>query len=76
MSLPAIHRHIRVLEQAQLITRKKIGRVNFLAINRKGLLLLQTWTEQFNTYWGAQKETLENYVDGIERAEKRTKEKK
>ena len=34
ISLTAIHRHIRVLEDANLIRRKKSGRVNFLAINR------------------------------------------
>ena len=40
-SLPAIHRHIKVLEKAKLVQRKKSSRVNFLALDRTGLLLMQ-----------------------------------
>ena len=69
VSLPAIHRHITVLEDAALVRRKKSGRVNFLALNRATLLRVQEWTQQYNAYWGSDEETLENYVAAIERAE-------
>ena len=59
-SLPAIHRHIKVLERAKLVRRKKSGRVNFLALDRTGLLLMQEWIRQYHAYWGTGKETLEN----------------
>ena len=65
-SLPAIHRHIKVLERAKLVRRKKSGRVNFLALDRSGLLLMQEWVQQYHAYWGSQEETLENYVASIE----------
>jgi DNA-binding transcriptional ArsR family regulator len=65
-SLPAIHRHIKVLERAKLVQRKKNGRVNFLALDRSGLLLMQHWVLQYQAYWGTQKETLENYIASIE----------
>lgn len=42
-SLPVIHRHIKVLERAKLVQRKKSGRVNFLALHSSGLLLIQDW---------------------------------
>jgi DNA-binding transcriptional ArsR family regulator len=29
LSLPAIHKHIRALEEADLIVRRKVGRTNF-----------------------------------------------
>ena len=67
-SLPAIHRHIKVLERAMLIRRKKSGRVNFLALDRTGLLLIQDWIRQYRAYWGSEEETLENYVASIERS--------
>lgn len=67
-SLPAIHRHIKVLEKAKVVRRKKSGRVNFLALNRSGLLLVQNWAYQYQAYWGTQEETLENYVAGIKRS--------
>ena len=61
LTLPAIHKHIKLLEAASLITRRKIGRVNFLALDRRGLKALQEWSSQFHTYWGSAKESLTNY---------------
>lgn len=75
LSLPAIHKHIRVLEKAELIIRKKIGRTNFLAINRDSLGGVQEWLSQFHTYWGSNEETLENYAQYLSR-ETTTKEKR
>lgn len=72
ISLTAIHRHINVLEDAALIRRKKVGRVNFLAINRATMLRVQEWAQQYHAYWGSDEETLENYVEAIERAERPT----
>jgi DNA-binding transcriptional ArsR family regulator len=62
LSLPAIHKHIVAMEQAQLVTRRKAGRTNFLALNRAPLRQLQEWVGQFNPYWGDERETLENYA--------------
>ncbi|MCL1599401.1 MAG: winged helix-turn-helix domain-containing protein [Actinomycetia bacterium] len=62
LSLPAIHKHIEVLESAGMVTRKKMGRTNFLTLDRRSLSGLQDWLMQFHTYWGSDKETLENYA--------------
>jgi len=62
LSLPAIHKHIEVLEKAGMILRKKTGRTNFLTLNRKSLLFLQNWLMQYHAYWGSDEETLENYT--------------
>ena len=62
LSLPAIHRHIRVLENAELIQRKKVGVTNFLAIKRVGLQQVLAWLGQFHTEWGNDQETLENFI--------------
>lgn len=62
LSLPAIHKHVKVLENAGMVTRNKIGRTNFLTLNRESLSSLQDWLMQFHTYWGSDKETLENYA--------------
>ena len=62
LSLPAIHKHIRVLEGAELVARRKLGRVTFLTLNREALLRLQGWLGQFHAYWGSPEETLENYA--------------
>ena len=35
LSLPAFHKHIKVLEKAAMIIRKKFGRTNFPTVNRE-----------------------------------------
>ena len=67
LSLPAIHKHVRALEAAQLIQRKKVGRTNFVALNRRSLSDAQDWLMQYHTDWGNDKETLENYIASLEK---------
>ena len=52
LSLPAIHKHVRVLEEAAMVSRRKLGRTNFLALEREPLGRLQAWTGQFHPWWG------------------------
>lgn len=67
LSFPAIHKHIRVLEEARMVLRRKIGRTNFLALNRGPLQGIQEWLGQLHPYWGNEKETLENYAQYLGR---------
>ena len=62
LTLPAIYKHIKVLEKGGMIIRKKIGQTNFLTLNREALRSLQDWVMQYHTYWGSEEETLENYA--------------
>jgi len=70
LSLPAIHKHIKILENADLIINKKNGRTHFLTINRKALQSLQEWLMQYQPYWGNDKETLENYEKYLKKSKK------
>lgn len=65
VSLPAIHKHLRVMEHAALIQRRKAGRSNFVALNRASLKVAQLWLAQFQTSWGSDAETLENYISNL-----------
>lgn len=76
LSLPAIHKHIAVLERADLVSRRKIGRSNFLTLNRQSLRGIQDWIGQYHPYWGTEKETLENYAAYLGAQPSTTKEKK
>lgn len=67
LSLPAIHKHIRILENAGMISRKKTGRITYLTLNKESLNSLQTWLKQYHTYWGTKNESLENYSDYLNR---------
>jgi DNA-binding transcriptional ArsR family regulator len=73
LSLPAIHKHIKILEKGGMVIRKKTGRTNFLSLNRNSLRVLQDWLSQYHAYWGTNAETLENYAEYLE---KKPKEKK
>lgn len=67
LSLPAIHKHIKILESAGMVKRRKIGRTNFLTLDRESLRSLQDWLGQYHAYWGTEKETLENYEGFLSR---------
>lgn len=71
LSLPAIHKHIKMLLDVEIITAKKIGRSNFLTLNRGSLLGLQDWLAEFHAYWGTKKESHENYTNYLARKKKK-----
>lgn len=74
LSLPAIHKHVRVLEDAAMVRRRKIGRTNFLALEREPLGRLQAWMERFHPWWGTDRESLENYAEYLSKDPTTTKE--
>jgi DNA-binding transcriptional ArsR family regulator len=63
LSLPAIHKHLRVLEDAGFIVRRKEGRTTYLTLNPRPLARLQDWVGQFHPYWGHGEGTYENYAE-------------
>jgi DNA-binding transcriptional ArsR family regulator len=67
LSLPAIHKHVKILETAGLVTRKKTGRTTYLTLDRHSMRSLQQWLAQFHTYWGSEDESLANYADHLTR---------
>src|SRR5690348_6833879 len=52
LSLPAIHKHIKILENAGLVSRRKTGRTTHLILNPRRLRPTHDWAGQFHTYWG------------------------
>jgi len=65
LSLPSIHRHIRTLEDAGLLQRRKTGRVHFVAIKRTSLAAAQSWIMAYHLEYGHDDETLDNYIAGL-----------
>jgi DNA-binding transcriptional ArsR family regulator len=74
LSLPAIHKHVHALEEAAMVQRRKLGRTNYLALQREPLIRLQGWTGQFQAWWGTDGETLENYIEHLQRDQTAAKE--
>ena len=64
MSLPAVTKHIRVLESAGLVTRRKKGRVNYCRLNAKPLQDAATWLVFYQKFWDAKLDSLTNFLEG------------
>jgi len=59
MSLNAVSKHIRMLERADLVQRRKAGREHFLSLNPKPLDAAAEWIEQQRKFWNASLDALE-----------------
>jgi DNA-binding transcriptional ArsR family regulator len=62
MSPPAISRHLRVLERARLIHRRRKGRVHLIRARADGLNDAQQWMAQCAAGWEFSFDTLENLL--------------
>jgi DNA-binding transcriptional ArsR family regulator len=51
MSLPAVSKHLRVLERAHLVSRTVSGRVHRLTLKGRPLEQVETWLDPFRSYW-------------------------
>jgi DNA-binding transcriptional ArsR family regulator len=51
MSLPAISKHLRVLEKAHLVSRVIDGRVHRLSLKGGPLEQVEVWLDPFRSYW-------------------------
>ncbi|MEQ1872544.1 MAG: metalloregulator ArsR/SmtB family transcription factor [Ilumatobacteraceae bacterium] len=65
LSLPAIHKHIKILESAGLVVRRKMGRTNFLTLDPRSVQVLQDWLQQYHTYWGSAEASFANYASHL-----------
>ena len=63
MSLPALSRHIRVLEDAGLIARTVDGRVHQCALNAEPLKSIETWIGNYRQFWEGNLESLARHVE-------------
>jgi DNA-binding transcriptional ArsR family regulator len=51
MSLPAISKHLRVLEDAGLISKKKSGRSRVCHLEVEPLQKVASWTGFYKSFW-------------------------
>jgi DNA-binding transcriptional ArsR family regulator len=63
MSLPAVSKHLRVLENAGLVQRRVEGRTHFLSANPQPLRAAVNWIEHQRTFWEASFQRLAALVE-------------
>ena len=76
MSLNAVSKHIRILERANLVRRRKAGREHFLSFNRQQLDELATWIETQRAEWNARLDALEALLKAEDEAKSPTRKKR
>ena len=71
MSLPAVSKHLRVLESAGLVRRKRDGRVHRLKLEARPMQQAQAWIEEYRKFWEAGFDRLDAYLEQIQTKEKK-----
>jgi DNA-binding transcriptional ArsR family regulator len=71
MSLPAVSRHIRVLERARLVVRNIDGRVHHCSLDPLPLEAVDAWLSRYRRFWAGNLDALARYVEGDERKNQR-----
>ena len=67
VSLPAISRHLRVLEDAGLVSRQKQGRVHRLQLEREAMHEALGWIAHWGSFWESRLDALEELLAAQER---------
>jgi DNA-binding transcriptional ArsR family regulator len=62
MSLPAVMKHLRVLEKAGLVSQQKIGRVRHCRLAVQPLQQASDWLLQYRSFWEQQLRALDRYL--------------
>ena len=62
ISPPAISRHLRVLEEAALISSERRGKQRVCRLNRQTLAQAQEWLDFSRRFWGASFDRLETHL--------------
>lgn len=70
MSLPAITKHLKVLEKAGLITKTKEAQWRPCKLNGTGLKDVADWMEQYRVFWEESFDRLEDYLKTVTAKEK------
>ena len=65
MSLPAISKHIRVLERAGLIVQGKKAQYRPCTIDVAPLKEVSSWTEQYRHIWEARFDQMDEYINQL-----------
>jgi DNA-binding transcriptional ArsR family regulator len=70
MTLTGMRKHVGVLEQAELVTTEKVGRVRTCKLGLRRLDEEAAWIEGYRQLWAARFDELDKVVEELKRKEK------
>src|ERR1700756_3175998 len=76
MTLTGMKKHVGVLEQAGLVTTKKIGRVRTCRLGLRRLEEEAAWIESYRRLWDARFNELDTIIEDLKRKEQADGRKK
>ena len=72
MSLPAVSKHLKVLEKAGLIERSRDAQWRPCRLQARPLKEISDWASQYRKYWEESFDRLEEYLKSIQKPETTT----
>ena len=70
ISRPAISKHIKILTECGLIVIKQQGRERYCEAKLAKLNEVSNWVEQYRQFWNAKLDSLENYLEEIQKTKR------
>ncbi len=70
MTLTGMRKHVGVLEQAELVTTEKVGRVRTCRLGPRRLEEETAWIERYRQLWDSRFDELDKVVEELKRKEK------
>jgi DNA-binding transcriptional ArsR family regulator len=67
MSQPAISRHLKVLEQAGLVSRNRQGTARLSHLEAEPLKEATTWLARYRTFWEESFNELDSLLESLQR---------
>ena len=63
MSFPAISQHLRILEEAELVSARRVGRQRVYCLQPQPLTDVASWIDEFAKFFGERLDSLGEYLD-------------
>ncbi len=76
MTMPAITKHLKVLEKAKLIERSRDAQYRPCHLNPAPLKNVDEWMEQYRKFWEASFDRLDDYLKQLKTKEKSDENRK
>jgi len=70
LTLPAISKHLKVLERAGLITRGHRAQYRPCTLDPRPLAELSTWAEQYRSIWESRFNQMDDYLSTLTKGER------
>lgn len=66
ISLPAISRHLKILQEAGLLERRREGKYRPCRLDGRALMAASNWITTYKQFWGGQFDRLAQFLENTE----------